>query len=119
MWRATGRSGCGCCPPCADGGAALPGRDGRQTAAGAAGAGADCGGLCGGPCALSLTVANPLLQGPWEGGAKVLGPMVLDTLLLAYGLPGLALLALGLRFRRWRGVGCCGWARWSSGLCWC
>lgn len=47
---------------------------------------------------LSLTVANPLLQGPWEGGAKVLGPMVLDTLLLAYGLPGLALLALGLRF---------------------
>jgi uncharacterized membrane protein len=47
---------------------------------------------------LSLTVANPLLQGPWEGGAKVLGPLVLDTLLLAYGLPGLALLALGLRF---------------------
>lgn len=47
---------------------------------------------------MSLTVANPLLQGPWQAGAAVLGPYVLDTLFLAYGLPGLVLLALGLRF---------------------
>lgn len=48
--------------------------------------------------ALGLTLANPLLQAGWQGGGRVLGPMVLDTLLLAYGLPGLVLLALGLRF---------------------
>lgn len=47
---------------------------------------------------LSLTVVNPLLQGEWDTGARVLGPMGLDTLLLAYGVPGMVLLAMGLRF---------------------
>lgn len=55
--------------------------------------------LCaGGLVAGGLTVANPLLQAQTAPGALVRGPMGLDTLLLAYGLPGLVLLALGLRF---------------------
>lgn len=45
-----------------------------------------------------LTAANPLLQPPWGMGALVRGPMVVDTLLLAYGLPGVLLLVMGLRF---------------------
>lgn len=45
-----------------------------------------------------LTAANPLLQAQTAPGALVRGPMGLDTLLLAYGLPGLVLLVMGLRF---------------------
>lgn len=48
----------------------------------------------------SLTLANPLLSGIVESAGQIVrGPQPFDTLLLAYGLPGLALLAVALRLR--------------------
>ncbi|MDT8856880.1 DUF2339 domain-containing protein [Paracoccaceae bacterium Fryx2] len=46
---------------------------------------------------LALGPANPLLADPRDLAALVRGPLVLDTLLLAYGVPGLILLAAALR----------------------
>ncbi|GLS85652.1 hypothetical protein GCM10010873_06250 [Cypionkella aquatica] len=52
------------------------------------------GGLTLGALALAVGPFNPLFSSYAEDpGALVLGPMVLDTLLLAYGVPGLILLA--------------------------
>lgn len=57
---------------------------------------------------VSAVLLNPLFQTYEDGfGAKVIGPLVLDTLALSYALPGLMLLiaARRLRFPRWLTIG--------------
>ncbi|MGV8953452.1 MAG: DUF2339 domain-containing protein [Cypionkella sp.] len=53
--------------------------------------------LAAGGLAVAVGPLNPLFVWSGDAGGRVLGPMVLDTLLLAYGVPGLILLAAALR----------------------
>jgi len=46
-----------------------------------------------------LTVANPLFQTWPDIALAVRGPQPFDTLLVAYGIPGLILVLAGLRLR--------------------
>lgn len=45
------------------------------------------------PLTGAVTLANPLFEGDWRAQGRVLGPVLADSLALAYGLPGLVLLA--------------------------
>jgi uncharacterized membrane protein len=65
----------------------------RQVLAGIAGL------LAFGGLVVSAVFLNPLLQSYADGfGAKVIGPRILDTLALAYAVPGLMLLVAAWRF---------------------
>lgn len=55
------------------------------------------GGLAGLTLLMVATVLNPLIASEYDSGGRILGPMVLDTLAIAYLLPALVLFAAGQR----------------------